>query len=568
MSRTSILLLFFFSQFGLWSQTPSGIGFKVTPVSLSFTQLTNATTLPAAQSIAIATITGVTSVVNSVTVSPPVSQWLTVTPPSGRLPVSIKVAVNPTTLPVGIYTETLVVTPDGANPVPFSIPVTLQVLSPPSDLTIAAASLSFTYKLGDPASASQQINLGTTGGLLSWSASVTGASWLSLPVSSGVIFPGFTASLSASVVTADLAPGSYKATIQISTPDALTKQKSIAVTLVIQPGLPVIISTFPAQISVGSGDVNVTINGIRFYKDTVFRANGAAVKGNVLGITAATILLPAALFTAPGNISIVSSNPNPGGGDSTVWQLPASTNGPVIAAMTNAASYSPSSISPGTVVTFFGRGLGPVTLTEFDNTQPIIQNSLAGTRVFFQNTAATILYTSATQVSAIVPYGTPPGATIAVVVEYNSVASPPILIQLATTAPAIFSTSGIGTGQVAAFIVDATTGKMFLNNDKNFGAKGQILIFYATGEGLSGSIIPIDGQIATTPAAIINPAVSVDIGGAPAEILYAGPSPGLVNGILQINAKIPGSATSGKAAPVVLRIGSGTSQVGVTMNLK
>ena len=131
-------------------------------------------------------------------------------------------------------------------------------------------------------------------------------------------------------------------TIQISTPDALTKQKSIAVTLIIQPGLPVIISTFPAQISVGSGDVNVTINGIRFYKDTVFRANGAAVKGNVLGITAATILLPAALFTAPGNISIVSSNPNPGGGDSTAWQLPASTNGPVIAAMTNAASYSPS----------------------------------------------------------------------------------------------------------------------------------------------------------------------------------------------------------------------------------
>lgn len=566
MNRIPILILL--CQCSLSSQAPGSAGFKVSPVSLSFTQLSNATTLPAPQTIAIATTTGVTSVVNSVTVAPPVSQWLTVTPLSGRLPVSIKVAVNPTTLPVGSYTETLVVTPDGANPVPFNIPVSLQVLSPPSDLTMGSPSLAFTYKLGDPAPASQQINLGTTGGLLSWSALVTGAPWLSMPVTSGVIFPGFTASLSASVVTTDLAPGSYKATIQISTPDALTKQKSIAVTLVIQPGLPVVISTFPAQISVGSGDVNVTINGIRFYKDTAFRANGAAVKANVLGTTAATILLPAALFTTAGNLSIVASNPNPGGGDSTAWQLPVSSSGPLIAAITNAASYSPSSISPGAVLTIFGKSLGPATLTEFDNTQPIIANILAGTRVIFQNIAAPVLYTSATQVSVIVPYGIPAGSSILAVVEYNSVASPPVLIQLTATAPAIFSTSGIGTGQVAAFIVDPTTGKMFLNNDKNSGAKGQILIFYATGEGISGSIVPIDGQIATTPASVVNPAVSVDIGGAPAEILYAGPSPGLVNGILQINVKIPGSATSGKAAPIVLRIGAGTSQAGITMNLK
>ena len=312
----------------------------------------------------------------------------------------------------------------------------------------------------------------------------------------------------------------------------------------------------------------MTINGIRFYKDTVFRANGAAVKGNVLGTTAAIILLPTALFAVSANLSIVASNPNPGGGDSAVWQLPVSSSGPLIAAITNAASYSPSSISPGAVVTIFGKSLGPATLTEFDNTQSIIANTLAGTRVFFQNIAAPILYTSATQVSAIVPYGTPIGFPIAVVVEYNAVASPPVLVQPTATAPAIFSTSGIGAGQVAAFIVDAGTGRMFLNNDKNSGAKGQILIFYATGEGLNGPIIPIDGQIATTPAAVINPSVAVDIGGAPAEILYTGPSPGLVNGILQINAKIPGSAISGKAAPVVLRIGGGASQTGITMNLK
>ena len=59
----------------------------------------------------------------------------------------------------------------------------------------------------------------------------------------------------------------------------------------------------------------------------------------------------------------------------------------------------------------------------------------------------------------------------------------------------------------------------------------------------------------------------VEIGGAPAEVLYSGPSPGLVNGLIQINARIPGSALSGKAAPVVVRIAEGKSQ-DATINLK
>ncbi len=561
-----VLAFFIVCPLAILGQVTGSSPFKVSPISLSFTQLSTATALPAPLTVTISTTTGATATANSVTVSQPNSQWLTVSVLSGRLPISIKVAVNPTSLPVGTYTERLQVTPNGTNPVPISIPVTLQVQNPPSDLTVATSSLAFTYRLGDTAPAGQQVNFGTTGGLLSWSASVTGAPWLNVPLKSGVIFPSFTSTMPTSVTTDDLVPGVYKGSIQVSTPDAITKQRAIAVTLGIQPGVPNVISTFPQQIATGSGDLNLTVNGTRFFKDTVFSANGTAVKSNIIGTSAATIYLPATLFLTSGTVSLLASNPNPGGGDSPPWLLGVASNGPVVAAVLNAANYSANTVAPGTVVTFFGRGLGPPSLTVFDNTQPLIGTALAATRVLFQSIPAPILYTSATQVGAMVPYALPTGALASVQVEYNGTLSLPVAVDVKPTGPGIFTATGNGTGQAAAFVVDAA-GNMLLNNDKNAAQKGQIIIFYATGEGVNGTP-PVDGSIAFTPATGINPTLTVEIGGVLAEVLYAGPSPGLVNGLLQVNAKIPGSATSGKAAPIFLKIGAGKSQDGVTINLK
>ncbi len=561
-----ILILLALVPVAALGQTPGTSAFKVSPASISFTQLSTSTAIPVPQTVAISTTSGANSASNAVTVNQPVSQWLTVSPLSGRLPVSLKVAVNPTSLPVGSYTETIVVIPNGPNPTPINIPVTLTVQNPPADLTFAPATLAFTYRLGDNAPAGQQVNFGTTGGLLSWSASVAGAPWLSVQLKSGVIFPGFTSTMPVSVITDDLIPGIYKGSILVSTPDAITKQRTVAVTLTIQPGLPTIFSTFPQQIAIGSGDANLTINGVRFYKDTTFSANGQPVKATIIGSAAATILLPSTFFTAAGTVSIIASNLNPGGGDSAPWLLGVASNGPVVAAVLNAANYSASSVAPGTVVTIFGRSLGPATLTLFDNTQALIGTSLATTRVLFQNLPAPILYTSDKQVSVIVPYGLQSGALATLQVEYNSILSLPVAVDVKVSGPAIFTTTGNGTGQAASFIVDSA-GNALLNNDKNPAQKGQIFIFYATGEGVFGPAV-IDGSIATTPSTTINPALTVEIGGVQAEVLYAGPSPGLVNGLLQVNTKIPGSAISGKAVPVVLKIGAGKSQDGVSLNLK
>lgn len=55
--------------------------------------------------------------------------------------------------------------------------------------------------------------------------------------------------------------------------------------------------------------------------------------------------------------------------------------------------------------------------------------------------------------------------------------------------------------------------------------------------------------------------VSVSFAGTPAEILYAGPAPGLIAGSLQINARVPNLSCNGELGPnrnrVPIQVGVG-----------
>src|SRR5208337_4840527 len=99
----------------------------------------------------------------------------------------------------------------------------------------------------------------------------------------------------------------------------------------------------------------------------------------------------------------------------------------------------------------YGTGMGPAGLVQYTpgiNGQ--VPTSLAGTTVYFGNYAAPLLYTSANQVSAIVPYEVSlPGGNcgipcsfveqVQVFVEYNGQLSATFPVSLATAAPALFT---------------------------------------------------------------------------------------------------------------------------------
>jgi uncharacterized protein (TIGR03437 family) len=123
--------------------------------------------------------------------------------------------------------------------------------------------------------------------------------------------------------------------------------------------------------------------------------------------------------------------------------------------------------------------------------------------------------------------------------------------------PGIFSDNASGTGQGAILNQDLS-----LNSAANPAAPGDIIVIYATGQGnpqgnyvtglLPGSASPSDPQ------------VSVNIGGAPAQVTYAGAAPYEVEGVFQINAQIPAGTPAG-TVPVQITIGPAASQPGLTV---
>jgi uncharacterized protein (TIGR03437 family) len=77
-----------------------------------------------------------------------------------------------------------------------------------------------------------------------------------------------------------------------------------------------------------------------------------------------------------------------------------------------------------------------------------------------------------------------------------------------------------------------------------------------------------DGQVIAPPFPALKLPVSVRIGGRPAGILYAGAAPGLVSGVLQVNARIPEGIVAGAAVPVNLVADTEISPPGVTIAVK
>jgi hypothetical protein len=71
----------------------------------------------------------------------------------------------------------------------------------------------------------------------------------------------------------------------------------------------------------------------------------------------------------------------------------------------NGASYATGAVSPGQIVVLYGAGLGPSTLAtlQLDSGSGLLKTTVAGTAVLFNGVLAPIVYTSAGQVSVVVP---------------------------------------------------------------------------------------------------------------------------------------------------------------------
>ncbi|MCC6540551.1 MAG: SBBP repeat-containing protein [Bryobacterales bacterium] len=234
-----------------------------------------------------------------------------------------------------------------------------------------------------------------------------------------------------------------------------------------------------------------------------------------------------------------------------------------VAFVGSAASGAGGGVAPGEMVVLYGSGIGPATLTTsaLNAARDRLETTLAGTRVLFDGVAAPLIYVSAGQTSAMVPYGVAGRALTQMAVEVNGARSPAIGVPVVASKPALFSANSSGRGPGAILNENGS-----LNTAANPSEKGRIVVLYGTGEGQTDPP-GADGLLALTrfPKPVLP--VSVTIGGLAADVLYAGAAPQGVAGFFQVNAKVPENASSG-ALEVIVTVGAARSQTGLTVAVR
>jgi uncharacterized protein (TIGR03437 family) len=236
---------------------------------------------------------------------------------------------------------------------------------------------------------------------------------------------------------------------------------------------------------------------------------------------------------------------------------------PKIADVTSAASYA-HTYAPGQMIVVWGTGLGPAQKASLElDSNGLVSTSESGVRILFDGIPAPIVYVTATQCSAVIPYFGATNPTTHVQVEYQGVRSDPFQITVTPTAPGLFSADASGKGQASATNSDGITA----NSTASPAERGSAVILWATGEGLTDPP-GVDGRLAIGVVPKPLAAVSVNIGGLPATVQYAGAAPGNMPGLFQINAQIPGNVQTGDKVPVQITVGAGTSLDGATLAVR
>jgi len=251
-----------------------------------------------------------------------------------------------------------------------------------------------------------------------------------------------------------------------------------------------------------------------------------------------TISVPGQTLDVPVTLTIPPMNVNP------FYQ-------PVLGSVLNGASFIQGAIAPGEIITLRGFGLSLVSPSPLEksfttHSSGNVPLNLAGTEVLINGKPAPVLYESSSQVNAIAPYEIAGKSAATVQITVGGGASQVWSVPIAPAAPGIFTLDSTGAGQAAVLNQDNS-----VNGPAQPAARGSVIQIFATGIPVAGAMT---GSITPAPAPGSTDPVSVAIGGTTASIQYAGPTPGEVAGVIQVNAVVPENAPTGPAVPIVLSV--------------
>ena len=214
----------------------------------------------------------------------------------------------------------------------------------------------------------------------------------------------------------------------------------------------------------------------------------------------------------------------------------------------SAASFVPQiPLAPGELITIYGQQLSDGTSSA---SGPLPQE-LADTIVTIGDQILPLLYASAGQVNALVPYEVSTNTNQQLLVQRGLTYATPVYVDVATAQPAAFQNGGQG------LITDVNGNLIGPGNPAHV---GDTVVIWCVG---LGTVNPPVADGALTPdsplSKTVNP-VTVSIGGQSATVSFAGLTPQLA-GVYQVNAIVPAGTTLGDQVPITMSAGGQTSSI-------
>ena len=516
------------------------------------------------------------------------SEWLKVNRTNGTAgainPGVIRLTTDDTRLPVGIqYGLVRISSPTAINS-PLLLPIIINVLDPatPPRVGLSPAGLVFVAVAGQPPPASKTLQIFASSALpvayQNSSYTNDGAGWLNISSSSGTAATQRPGSTGVSVNHANLTRGIYTGEIAYTFSSA--DIRAVNVTLVVLPvgarlsstqraatgcnptRLSMTQSASASNFSAAVGwPVPMTVQLADDCGDPVL--NGQIVLTYSNGDPAQSMTL-----TDPQEGSYSATwTPAKDGRSVTVTARAAAPNLPAITTQLTGAVLpnkvpilSPDGtvdnfsflggapLAPGTIAAIFGLDLAPA--PRAPGVIPF-RTEVDGTRVLVGGVEAPIHFVSGGQINAQIPAELIPNRQYQVLISAGGALTAPDTIDLAAAQPTVQAPApeNVVAAQHANF--DTITPALPAR-------PGEAIIVYALGLGQTDPPARSGTASPSNPPARALSQPTVTIGGKPAEIIFAGLTPGFV-GLHQINLFVPADATTGNLEITI-------NQNGVTSN--
>jgi uncharacterized protein (TIGR03437 family) len=523
--------------------------------------------------------------------------WLRLSPTGGVLPgtgtyewVSLGVSIAPAGLGAGVYYGTITITAPGdslgpgASNSPQIIEVALTIGSGGQSapgIGVSSNAVSFEASTAAARTANQILQVSNTGGgTLNWTATTettTGGSWLSISPASG----SNAGTITVGARVTGLARGTYNGRITLTAPAAANSPQYVSVSLTLRdPGVPLIrvspaALTFTAMtetrslvperldiVNGGEGSLNWRA------QMTIFNGGAWLSAGPLSGAVPAAMTIsadPSGL--PPGSYAARLTFTADGAGNSPLEvpiQLLVRRPQPLFdpRGVVHGATFRPTFLAAGQIVTIFGAELGPEPGVgfELDPVTGRMPDTLAGTRITFDGLAAPLFYASSTQVNFQVPVELAGRSSTRMVVSAEGLEPAEATLPLREAAPGVFTINGT---QAAALNEDGT-----LNSAANPAPRGSVIQLFLSGQGQTDP--PLETGM-PAPLAPPFPApllpVTVTMDGAAARVVWTGAAPGFV-GLLQVNVEVPAGLTPSSQVNLAVLVGPNPANQRVTVAVR